>query len=29
MDVVMPNMNGFEATRALVNDPGRLPSRSS
>jgi twitching motility two-component system response regulator PilH len=21
MDVVMPNMNGFEATRALVNDP--------
>ena len=21
MDVVMPNMNGFEATRVLVNDP--------
>jgi twitching motility two-component system response regulator PilH len=21
MDVVMPNMNGFEATRALINDP--------
>lgn len=21
MDVVMPNMNGFEATRSLVNDP--------
>lgn len=21
MDIVMPNMNGFEATRALVNDP--------
>jgi len=21
MDIVMPNMNGFEATRVLVNDP--------